>query len=156
MATTSAIATSFKTQMLSGIHAFATTVTRVGTAADTFYMSLYTSTATMDATTTTYTSTNEISGTGYTAAGKALTSPTVGSTPVSASTGTAFLDFVDPVWNTATFTARACMIYNFTQGGVSGKTVAVIDFGADKTATAGDFTVIFPANDYTNAIIRFA
>jgi len=149
MAITQAMATSFKVDLLNGIHAFGTSVTRGSTAADTFYMALYDSSATLDSTTTAYTATNEVSGTGYSAGGQALS---VATAPTSTST-TAWLDFDDEVWTTATITARGAMIYNSTQ---SNKCVAVLDFGGDKTSTAGDFTVIFPAANSTSAIIRIA
>ena len=149
MAITQAMATSFKVDLLNGIHAFGTSVTRGSTAADTFYMALYTSSATLDSTTTAYTATNEVSGTGYSAGGQALS---VATAPTSTST-TAWLDFDDEVWTSSTITARGAMIYNSDQ---SNKCVAVLDFGGDKTSTAGDFTVIFPAANSTSAIIRIA
>jgi len=149
MAITQAMATSFKVDLLNGVHAFGTSVTRGSTAADTFYMALYTSSATLGSTTTAYTATNETAGTGYSAGGQALS---VATAPTSTST-TAWLDFNDEVWTTATITARGAMIYNSTQ---SNKCVAVLDFGGDKTSTAGDFTVIFPAANSTSAIIRIA
>lgn len=146
MAITQAMATSFKVQMLNGIHAFNTTVVRGATTADTFKIALYTSSATMDATTTAYAVTNEVSGTGYTAGGNTL----VATAPTSTGT-TAFLDFTDSTWSAATITANGALIYNATQGN---KAVAVLAFGGDKTSTAGDFTVVFPAADASNAIIR--
>ena len=116
-------------------------------------MALYTSSATLDATTTDYSATNEVSGTGYTAAGQQLTqvNPTTSGT-------TAFTDFADETWTTATITARGAIIYNTTTGGGTGTTdaVCVLDFGGDKTSTAGDFTVQFPTADASNAIIRIA
>lgn len=148
MAISQAMCTSFKVELLNGIHAFGTTVARAGTTADTFYLALYTSSATLDATTTAYSATNEVSGTGYSAGGQALTTVA----PTSSGT-TAFLDFDDETWTTATITARGALIYNSTQ---SNKAVAVLDFGADKTSTAGDFTVVFPTADSSNAIIRIA
>lgn len=148
MAITQAMATSFKVQMLNGIHAFNTTVVRAATTADTFKIALFTSSATLDATTTTYAVTNETSGTGYTAGGNTLTAVA----PTSSGT-TAFLDFNDTTWATATITANGALIYNSTQGN---KAVAVLAFGGDKTSTAGDFTIIFPAADASNAIIRIA
>lgn len=151
MAITSAICTSFKTEMLTALHAFVTTVVRGATTADTFKIALYNSTATMDSTTTAYTTTNEVSGTGYTAGGNTLTSAAVAST--GPTTTTAFLDFADSVWSTSTITASGCMIYNDTQ---ADRAVAVIDFGGSKVSTAGDFTVIFPVADSATAIIRFA
>jgi hypothetical protein len=149
MAITQAMATSFKVEILDGIHAFGTTVVRGSTAADSFYLALYTSAATLDATTTAYTATNEASGTGYVAGGQLLA---VSQVPTSTST-TAWLDFDNETWTSSSITARGCMIYNSTQ---SNKCVAVLDFGADKTSTDGDFTVIFPAADSSNAIIRIA
>jgi len=148
MAITQAMCTSFKVELLNGIHAFGTTVVRGATTADTFYLALYTSSATLDATTTAYTASNETSGTGYVAGGQALTTVA----PTSSGT-TAFLDFNDETWSTATITARGALVYNSTQ---SNKAVAVLDFGGDKTSTAGDFTVVFPTADASNAIIRIA
>jgi len=146
MAITQAMCTSFKQELLEGQHDFRTT-------GHTFYMALYTSSATLDATTTDYSATNEVSGTGYTAAGQALTNvnPTTSGT-------TAFTDFADETWTTATITARGAMIYNTTTGGGTGTTdsVIILDFGGDKTSTAGDFTVQFPTADASNAIIRIA
>jgi hypothetical protein len=145
------MATSFKLELLSGIHAFNTSVVRAGTGADTFKMALYTSSATLTAATTAYSSSNETtntSGSAYTAGGNTLTSPTT-----SSSGTTAWADFADSSWTTATFTARGALIYNSTQ---SNKAVVVLDFGADKTASAGTFTVVFPTPDASNAIIRIA
>jgi len=143
--------TSFKLQLLSGIHAIATTVVRAATTADTFKIALYTSSATLDATTTVYSATNETTnttGTAYVAGGNTLTSA------VTSSSGTtAFADFADSSWSTASFTARGALIYNSTQGN---KSVVVLDFGSDKTASAGTFTIIFPTADASNAIIRIA
>ena len=148
MAISQAMCTSFKVELLNGIHAFGTTVARGGTTADTFKLALYTSSASLDASTTAYTTSNEVSGTGYTAAGAALTAVA----PTSSGT-TAFLDFNDLTFSTATITARGALIYNDTQ---SDKAVAVLDFGGDKTSTAGDFTIVFPTADSSNAIIRIA
>jgi hypothetical protein len=140
--------TSFKKELLFGVHDFAN-------GADTFNMALYTNSASFDASTTAYTATNEVSGTGYSAGGQALTnvSPTTSGT-------TAFTDFADETWTTATITARGALIYNTTPNtgsiSVTNPTVVVLDFGADKTSTAGDFTVIFPTADASNAIIRIA
>ena len=148
MAISQAMCTSFKVELLNGIHAFSTTVVRGATTADSFKLALYTSSASLGAATTAYTTSGEASGTGYTAAGAALTAVA----PTSSGT-TAFLDFNDLTFSTATVTARGALIYNDTQGD---KAVAVLDFGADKTSTAGDFTVVFPAADASNAIIRIA
>jgi hypothetical protein len=146
MAITQAMCTSFKQELLEGQHDFRTT-------GHTFNMALFTSSATLDSTTTDYSATNEVSGTGYTAGGQALTNvnPTTSGT-------TAFTDFSDETWTTATITARGAMIYNTTTGGGTGTTdsVIILDFGGDKTSTAGDFTVQFPTADASNAIIRIA
>jgi hypothetical protein len=148
MAISQAFCTSAKVELLNGIHAFSTTVTRGTTAADTFKIALYTSSATLDASTTTYSTSNEVVGTGYTAGGQTLsvTGPTSSGT-------TAYLDFADVTWTAATITANGALIYNSTQGD---KAFAVLAFGGDKTSTAGDFTIQFPAYDSTNAIIRIA
>ena len=140
--------TSFKVELLNGIHAFGTTVARAGTTADTFKIALYDNNASFTAATTAYTATDEVSGTGYSAGGQALTTVA----PTSSGT-TAFLDFDNETWTSSTITARGALIYNSTQ---SNKSVAVLDFGSDKTSTAGDFTVVFPTADASNAIIRIA
>lgn len=149
MAITQAMCTSFKVQILNGIHAFGTTVVRAGTTADTFKIALYTSSATLGATTTAYSGTNEVSGTNYTPGGNTLTTIA----PTSSGT-TAYLDFNDTTWSASTITANGCLIYNDTQTG--DPAVAVLAFGGDKTSTAGDFTIQFPTADATNAIIRIA
>jgi len=142
MAITQAMATSFKQQLLTGTHDFTN-----GTG-DTFKVALYTSSATLGAATTAYTVTNEVSGTGYTAGGNTLTNVT----PTSSGT-TAFTDFADTTFSSATITARGALIYNSTEANAA---VVVLDFGADKTSTAGDFTIQFPTADASNAIIRIA
>lgn len=149
MAITQAMATSFKVEILDGVHNFGTGVIRASTAADTFKIALYTSAATLDASTTAYTTSGEVVGTGYTAGGNTLTVSVV---PTSSGT-TAYLSFSNSSWATATITARGAMIYNSTQ---SNKCVAVLDFGSDKTSTAGTFTIVFPTADATDAIIRIA
>lgn len=150
MAISQAMCTSFKVEILDGIHAFGTTVVRAATTADTFKIALYTSSATLSAATTAYTTSNECPSTGnYTAGGNTLT---VSQVPTSTGT-TAFLDFADTTWSNATITANGALIYNSTQ---SDKAVAVLAFGGDKTSTAGDFTIIFPTADASNAIIRIA
>jgi len=149
VAISQALCSSWKVEILQGIHAFGTSVVRAGTGADTFKIALYTSSATLGASTTAYSGTNEVAnGNGYTTGGNTLTlvSPSLDGT-------TAILDFNDSVWSAATITARGALIYNSTQ---SNKAVAVLDFGADKTSTAGDFTVIFPAAAAATAIIRIA
>ena len=116
---------------------------------NTFRMALYTDSASFTAATTAYTSSNEISGTNYVAKGNSLTrvDPTTSST-------TAYTDFADTSWSTATFSAMGAMIYNDSHSGDA--SVVILDFGALKTATAGTFTVAFPAADASNAIIRIA
>ena len=148
MAITQAMCTSFKVEILNGIHAFGTTVVRSGTTADTMKIALYLSTATMSATTTAYSATNESSGTNYSAGGNTLTAVA----PTSSST-TAYLDFNDTTWSTASVTARGALIYNSTQ---ANKAVAVLDFGSDKSSSSGDFTIVFPTADASSAIIRIA
>ena len=142
MAITSTLTTSFKKELLLGNHNF------TNSSGDTFKLALYTSSATLGATTTSFTTTGQASGTNYTSGGAALTNVT----PTSSGT-TAFTDFADLTFSTATITARGCMIYNSSD---SNKSVATIDFGGDKTSTAGDFTVVFPTADASNAIIRIA
>ena len=137
------LCTSFKVELLKGIHNFS------ASGGDTFKIALYTSSATLDASTTAYSATNEVSGTGYTAGGNTLTNVD----PTSSGT-TAYLDFDDTTWSTATITARGALIYN--SSAVGNPAVAVLDFGADKTSTAGDFTVVFPTADASNAIVRVA
>lgn len=139
MAITQAFCTSAKADFLSGT---------IDLDAHTIKIALYTSTATLDASTTAYTTTNEVVGTGYTAGGNTLTGATV-----STSGTTAFVDFNDTTWATATITARGALIYDAS---ASNKAIAVLDFGADKTSTAGNFTVQFPTADASNAIIRIA
>jgi hypothetical protein len=148
MAITQAFCTSFKTQLFQGAHDF-----RVAGTGDTIKIALYTSAANLDATTTAYTTTAEVVGTGYTAAGNTLTNIA----PTSSGT-TAFVDFADTTWTTATITARGALIYNNTPsiGGLTNPSCVVLDFGTDRTSTAGDFTIVFPAADATNAIIRIA
>jgi hypothetical protein len=149
MAITQSMATSFKVEILDGIHNFGVGVVRASTAADTFKIALYTSAATLDATTTAYTTSGEVVGTGYTAGGNTLAVSVV---PVSSGT-TAYLSFSNSSWSTATITARGAMIYNSSQGN---KCVAVLDFGADKVSTAGTFTIVFPTAAAGTAIIQIA
>lgn len=142
MAITQAMCTSFKQEILVGTHNFTLTT------GDVFKIALYTSAATLDEATTAYSATNEVAGTGYAAGGETLTNVT----PTTSGT-TAYVDFGDATWSTATITARGALIYNSSQ---ANKAVAVLDFGTDKTSTAGDFTVQFPTFDATNAIVRIA
>jgi hypothetical protein len=129
--------------------------------ADTFKLALYTSAASLDANTTSYTSSDEASG--VTAGGAALTNVGVGTTNINATAGTGFVDFNDLTFANVTVTARGALIYNTTPSGrdnansaLTNAAVCVLDFGGDKTSTAGDFTIIFPAFDANNAIIRIA
>jgi hypothetical protein len=151
MAITQAMVTSFKVEILDGIHNFGTGVIRASTAADVFKIALYTSSASLDAATTAYTTSNEVSssGTNYVAGGKTLT---ISQAPTFTST-TAWLDFDDITWDSATLTSNGALIYNATQGN---KAVAVLAFGGDKTSTAGNFTIQFPAATSTTAILRIA
>ena len=145
MAITSAVCTSFKVELLKGVHNF------TATTGNTFKLAIFTSSASLGASTTAYSTSNEItnsSGTAYTAGGATLTSVT----PTSDST-TAVCDFNDVSYTDATFTANGALIYNDTQ---SDKAVAVIAFGGDKTVTSGTFTIQFPTADASNAIIRIA
>ena len=144
MAISQAMVTSFKVGILDGTFDFSSGTSQV------FKIALFTSAATLDATTTAYAVTNEVSGTGYVAGGNTLT---ISANPASSGT-TAFLDFADTTWSTATITARGALIY-LADGGTN-PAVVVLDFGADKTSTAGDFTIVFPAADASNAIIRIA
>lgn len=144
MAITSAICTSFKVELLKGVHDFTN-----GTG-NTFNLALYVgATASLGAGTTAYTTTGEVSGTGYSAKGQALTSVT----PTSTGT-TAVVDFADETFSTATITASGCLIFNDTATG--DPAVAAISFGGQKTSTAGDFTIVFPSPTATGAIIRLA
>jgi len=142
MAISQAMCTSFKQELLTGTHDF------TNSTGDTFKIALFTSSATLGAATTAYSVTNEVSGTGYTAGGNTLTNVT----PTTSGT-TACTDFAATTWSTATITARGALIYNSTD---SDKAVVVLDFGSDKTSTAGDFTIQFPTADASNAIIRIA
>ena len=139
--------TSFKLELFNGVHNFGTGVVRAATTADTFKVALYTSDATLNDTTTVYTTTNEVSGTGYTAGGNALT---ISQVPTSTGT-TAFLSFSPTSWSSSTISARGALIYNSTQGD---KSVAVLDFGDTKTTVDQTLTIEFPTADSSNAIIR--
>ena len=142
MAITTAMATSFKSELMQALHNF------LLSGGNTFKLALYTSSATMSAATTAYSATNETSGTGYSAGGGTLTriDPTTSGT-------TAYTDFADLTFSTATITARGSLIYNSTN---SNRAVVINDFGAEKTSTAGDFTIVFPTADASTAIIRIA
>lgn len=157
MPITQAMATSFKAEILLGVHDF-----RV-TGGDTFKLALYTSSATIDANTTAYTATNEVTGTNYTAGGGTLANLGVVTSTNSASTGTGFADFSDLTFANSTITARGALIYNTTPSAnsnanttLTNAAVCALDFGSDRTSTAGDFTIIFPTATNTTAIIRIA
>ena len=140
--------TSFKVELLQAIHSFGPT------SPDTFKIALYTASANIGPTTTVYTTTNEVVGTGYTAGGNTLvisTSPTSGNN--AANVPTAFVSFSNTTWTSASFTARGALIYNSTEGN---KSVAVLDFGADKTVSNDTFQIIFPTADATSAIVRIS
>jgi hypothetical protein len=169
MAIAQAMTGSYKQEITAGIH-FWMTHSRTGAvsiAADTFKIAMFTSSRTdANQDLTGYTVTNEVSGTNYTAGGAALGSVTLGLADNSGGTATAFLDFADTTWSSSTISsARVAVIYNSTlstagTGGTVGHaaypTVAVLDFGGDKSSSAGDFTIQYPANDANNAVIRIA
>jgi len=142
MAITQAMCTSFKKELLEGVHNFK------NSGGSTFKLALFTSSASLDAATTAYSTSNEASGTNYTAGGLALTR-----VDPSSSGTTALTDFADLTFSTASVTANGALIYNSS---ASDKAVIVLAFGGDKTSTAGDFTIQFPAADASNAIIRIA
>ena len=137
--------TSFKVELLEAVHNFK------NSGGSTFRLALYTNSASFTAATTAYTATNEVSGTGYTAKGNELTrvDPTDGGSGT-----TAFTDFSDSTWSSSSITARGGLIYNDSASG--DPSVVVLDFGADKTSSSGDFTVAFPAASNSAAIIRIA
>jgi hypothetical protein len=156
MAITQAVCTSFKQELLQGIHNFTngsgggtSTTTGSGNA---FKVALYTSSASLGASTTAYSGTNEASGTAYSSGGAALTNVT----PTTSST-TALTDFVDVTWSSSSVTARGAVIYNSsTTGGSANRAVLVLNFGSDKSSSSGDFTITFPTADSSSAIIRIA
>ena len=135
--------TSFKKEILEAVHNF------TNSSGNTFKVALYTSIASLDASTTAYTTSNEVSGTGYTAKGNTLTNVT----PTTSGT-TALTDFADTTWSSSTITARGAMIFNESASG--DPSVLILNFGADKSSSSGDFTIAFPAADASNAIIRIA
>ena len=135
--------TSFKQELMTATHNFTN-------GANTFKLALYDNNASFDAATTAYTASNEVSNSGtYTAGGGTLTNVT----PTTSGT-TALTDFADITFTSATITARGALIYNDTAAG--DPSVIVLDFGSDKSSTAGDFQIVFPAADASNAIIRIA
>jgi hypothetical protein len=138
MAIQQSLTTSFKQQILLGEHDLEV---------DTLKLALFTALATLGPDTTVYSTTNEITGTGYTAGGKVLTGVTISTAP----NGTVYVDFDNAVWNPASFTCRGALIYNVSK---SNKSIAVLDFGADKTCS-NTFTVQMPENTSTAALLRF-
>jgi|TARA_X000000368_G_scaffold88255_2_gene67188 hypothetical protein len=142
MAISQAMCTSFKVELMTGTHNF------TNSSGNAFKLALYTSSATLGAATTAFSATNEVSGTGYSSGGGALTNVT----PTSSGT-TAFTDFADLTFSSSTITANGALIYNSTN---SNKAVCVLAFGGDKSSTNGDFTIQFPTPDASNAIIRIA
>ena len=143
MAITTALCTSFKQEILEAVHNFK------NSGGSTFNLALYTSSASLGAGTTAYTTSNEVSGTNYTAKGASLTR-----VDPSTSGTTALTDFADLTFSNATVTARGALIFNDSASG--DPAVCALDFGSDKTSTAGDFTIQFPTADASNAIIRIA
>ena len=143
MAITQAMCTSFKKELLEAKHNF------LNSGGSTFKIALDTSSASLDASTTAYTTSNEVSGTNYTAKGNTLTrvDPTTSGT-------TALTDFADTTWSSSTITARGALIFNEDTSGDT--SVLVLNFGSDKSSSSGDFTIAFPAADASNAIIRIA
>ena len=140
--------TSFKVELLQGVHNFGPT------SPDTFKVALYTGAANIGPTTTAYTTSGEVVGTGYVAGGNTLAisvSPTSGNN--SSSVPTAYISFSNSSWTSSTFTARGALIYNSTEGN---KSVAVLDFGADKTVSNDTFQIIFPTADANSAIVRIS
>ena len=143
MAITQAMCTSFKKELLEGKHNF------LNSGGDTFKIALYTSSASLAASTTAYTTSNEVSGTNYSAKGNTLTN-----VDPSSSGTTALTDFADTTWSSSTITARGAMIFNEDTSGDT--SVLILSFGADKSSSAGDFTIAFPTADASDAIIRIA
>ena len=150
MAIASVLTNTFKTELLKGFHSFDTSgATPAGSV---FKIALYNSSADLGTTTTAYTTSNELAtATGYTRPGNTLTN-----TGVGISTVTSFTDFSDTSWTSASFTARGCLIYNtdVLSGFTTNRSVCTIDFGGNKTVSSGTFTIQFPTNDASDAIIR--
>ena len=143
MAITTAMCTSFKKELLEAVHNFK------NSGGSTFNLALYTSSADLGASTTAYTTSNEVSGTGYTAKGSSLTR-----VDPSTSGTTAITEFANITFSSSSITARGCLIFNDSASG--DPAVCALDFGGDKTSSSGDFTVQFPTADASNAIIRIA
>jgi len=148
MAITQTATTSFKVEVLQGVHNFGPT------SPDTFRVALYTSAATIGAGTTVYATSGEVVGAGYAAGGRVLTISTFPSSGTNASgIGTAYVSFSNVSWPNSTLTARGALIYNASKGN---RAVAVLDFGADKTTSTDTFSIIFPTPDANNAIVRIS
>jgi len=155
MAIAQAMCTSFKAELLLGVHDFR------HTSGDTFKIALYTSSASLDADTTAFTTSNEVSGTNYTSGGNALDK--VNNSFPNTSGSTAFMDFEDETFSNVTITAAGAVIYNSTpsandksNSSLTNPAVCVLNFGGDKSASSGNFKVVFPTGDVSNAIIRIA
>lgn len=142
MAISTAMCTSFKSQLMSALHDFD------NPGGNTFKVALYTSSATLGASTTAYSTSNEITGTGYSAGGNTLTSVS----PTTSGT-TAYVDFADTTWSNSTITANGALIYNANS---SNAAVVTLAFGSDKSSSNGDFVIVFPTANATDAIIRIA
>jgi len=142
VAISTAMCTSFKSELMSALHDFD------NPGGNTFKIALYTSSATLGASTTAYSATNEVSGTGYSAGGETLTSVS----PTTSGT-TAYVDFADVTWSNSTITANGALIYNANS---SNAAVVTLAFGSDKSSSNGDFTIVFPTANATDAIIRIA
>ena len=151
MAITSCVVNSFKTELLKGLHSFDTS--GATPAGNVFKIALYDNSATLGTTTTVYSASDEVSGSGYSAGGNTLTN-----TGVGISTTTSFTDFSDTSWTSASFTARGCLIYNSSTvtGLTTNAAVCAVDFGGDKTVSSGTFTIQFPTNDASSAILRLS
>ena len=151
MAITSCVVNSFKTELLKGLHSFDTS--GATPAGNVFKIALYDNSATLGTTTTAYSASDEVSGSGYSAGGNTLTNTGVGTT-----TTTSFTDFSDTSWTSASFTARGCLIFNSSSvtGLTANAAVCAVDFGGDKTVSSGTFTIQFPTNDASSAILRLS
>ena len=148
MAVQQTATTSFKVELLQAVHNFGPTTP------NTFKVALYTAAANIGPSTTVYTATGEVTGAGYTAGGNTLVisvSPTSGNN--TSGIPTAFISFNNSTWTNATFTCRGALVYNSTQGN---KSVAVLDFGSDKTVSNDTFQIIFPTPDANSAIVRIS
>ena len=147
MAINQAVCASFKKQLLEGDHDIDN---------DTINLALYTSSVTLNGNTTAYSATNEVGASGtYAAGGITLTSPTIGLTATSVTASTAFVDFANASFTSATISAQAALIYNRSSSATNAA-IAVLDFGAVKTSTNGTFTIAFPTNDKDSAILRLS